>query len=187
MWPPRCPSRNLGKVGFPSFLTSLDLHSYFFFFFFSTPTFMWVAIRTRTHIILPGTYSHFPGQCSLNLYLEGKKTKQNKTKHSSEANINHRDLDSTVLKMLFLGPHYIQPLLGQSPTYHHLPRAPFQVSSGAQTTWNVSLGSSLSTDWPEITISPPKSQNSRAKSSPYFSLLLWKILNMHKRKIIMSP
>lgn len=54
------------------------------------------AARTRRLTNLSRTYSHVPGQHSLNSNLEGKKTK-----HSFKANINDRDLSKTIFFFLF--------------------------------------------------------------------------------------
>lgn len=72
----------LGRLAFPSFLTSLRGHSHFY-------------VPEQEHSILPGTNSHFPGWCRLDPYLEWKKTKPDKTKQPFKANINCRHLAST--------------------------------------------------------------------------------------------
>ena len=89
----RCPSLSTGRVCFTSILTSWDCRSYFY---------VGRCLNKNTHNppkeqTFPG---RFPGQYSLNPYLERKKTKQNKTKHPFKASVNGRDLASTPLRTI---------------------------------------------------------------------------------------
>lgn len=67
------------------------------------------AARTRRLTNLSRTYSHVPGQHSLNSNLEGKKTK-----HFFKANINDRDLSTTIFFSVFTIPISCQTRLSNS-------------------------------------------------------------------------